>query len=168
VSDSNGTTVVDDHHDTSTPSTRRKTVADTTTSLRGTTTAGLLIDPVVIAQARAELARRYGLLQPDASVALGILLAEGLTRCEEAWQERHEHAVTVAGYERAAKTKPTAVQFPQGLVDAVNRLAEAQYPGVPKIGGRVASAALLHGVALSSKLEPIRDPGLDALAARVG
>lgn len=168
-------TVVDDHQDTTPPTTRRRSGtdtapsgSDTTASIRDATMVGLHVDAVVVQQARVELDRRYGVLHPDGAVGLGILLAEGLARCEEAWAERHEHAVTVAGYERQAKTKPTAVQFPQGLVDAVNRLAAVEYPGVDRMAGRIASAALLLGVALSSKLDPVRDPGLDALAARVG
>jgi len=172
VSD-NGTLVDTDHDTTTTPAARRSprgttpSGPDTTARLRDTTTVGLHIDAVVVGRARAELARRYGLLQPDASVGLSVLLAEGLARCEEAWGDRHEHAVTIAGYERETKAKLTSVQFPTGLVDAVHRLADVEYPGVDRMAGRVASAALLVGVSLSSRLDPVSDPGLDALAARV-
>lgn len=180
MSDDNGTTITDhaQHTDPSrvghTPTpTRARTRTDPRTDTNHyadvvtATTTPIHVDDYAVSAARAELDRRYGPLCPTMAVGVAVLIAEGLAGCEQAWQERHEHAVDVAGYERQAKARQSKYDIPSRLAEAVDALTAAQYRGITGVGSRVATAALLHGVALSAKLAPVRDPGLDALAARV-
>lgn len=176
MSDHNGTTVTD--HETPAPAQRTPRTRGTEVPhpddggpyarLRDTLSASVYLDRAVADKARAELARRYGPLAPfPPNLGLGVLLAEGLAGCEAGWRDGHQHATVLAGYDRARKAPTVRCEFPQPVVDAVAALAAVQFPGAGEMAGRVASAALLHGVALSSKLAPVRDPGLDALLVRL-